>query len=161
MKSMFALFGILFLTSCAYFGRGASQQPVVVAATHTAAAQPSVVEQQTVVKRARDAWRAPKQERLAYLHCYALKPKDKSRCQEKIQRKARGGRLIAYQIAYVHEAERLGFADFLRSRGRSCRRVDVAPSYQKASNVFEVRCVQGSRYRVRFDYTKKRWNLIR
>jgi hypothetical protein len=109
-----------------------------------------------------DAQRAPKALHLAYLNCYALPDIDKKICQDKASQTHKR-RTDATSWDYIHpfdyEAERQGFATFLRDRGKSCLKIDEGPQYDKAEEAYQINCSNGERYLMRFNQKSHQWKI--
>ncbi len=109
-----------------------------------------------------DIRNAPKEMHLAYMHCYALPEVDKKSCRRRVghshERRA-GASSWDYILPFDYESERLGFAAFIRDKGKSCDRVDEGPRYDKKHRAYIVECNNGDQYRMRFDRKESMWQL--
>ena len=100
----------------------------------------------------------PKEAHLAYLQCYALDDVDKDNCQLRAQysnelHERYGAASWEYVRPYDYEAERLGFAQFLRDHGRACKGVDQGPEFDSKAKAYNVICTDGNTYHMRFVYS--------
>lgn len=109
-----------------------------------------------------DAKKAPRELHLGYLNCYALPEVDKKSCRRRVghshERRA-GASSWDYILPFDYEPERLGFAVFIRDKGKSCDRVDEGPRYNEKQKAYVVKCVGGQSYLMRFDRDKAEWQL--
>ena len=84
-----------------------------------------------------DARSENKEVHLAYLQCYGLPKTDKKSCRRKAAALTQSGRSDAnawdYILPFDYEAERLGFAAFLKDAGKPCAGVDQGPQYNDQS----------------------------
>lgn len=109
-----------------------------------------------------DARKAPKELHLGYLNCYALPEVDNKNCQSLVghtHRRRAGASSWDYILPFDHEAERQGFATFLRDKSKSCERVNDGPKYEPDKKAYVVNCTGGERYLMRFDRKKGEWQL--
>ena len=112
-----------------------------------------------------DARSRSKEIHLAYLQCYPLSKEDKKACQLGVQHNNKlheryGASSVEYAKTYDYEAERLGFAEFIRNKGQICERVDQGPKFDISSKTYEVICVDGNNYNMKFIHNNGKWNLI-
>ena len=111
-----------------------------------------------------DARRAPEGLHLGYLNCYALQEADKKNCRNYIShvhKRRAGVSSWDYILPFDYEAERLGFAAFLRNKGKSCENVNDGPKYDLNKKAYIVNCVGGQRNLMRFNRKKGEWQLVR
>ncbi len=124
----------------------------------------SDVEKQALSDRAiSDARKQPRQVHLAYLQCYALENVDKDFCQRTIRDGIEGSKSASsweYILPFDYEAEKLGFATFLREHGKACKGINEGSQYNKEKKAYNVRCNDGHNYSMRFDYEGKKWKIV-
>lgn len=109
-----------------------------------------------------DAKTASKELHLGYLNCYALPDVDKKNCRSRVShthKRRVGASSWDYILPFDYESERLGFAAFLRGKGKSCKGVHDGPKYDQDKKGYVVNCAGGQRYLMRFDRQKGEWQL--
>jgi hypothetical protein len=125
----------------------------------------SDIEKQALADRAiMDARSQPKSVHLAYLHCYALQEVDKNICQRAIREKIDGVKTASsweYILPFDYEAERLGFATFLRDRGKICKSLNEGPQYKRSIQGYDVKCSDGHNYTMSFDSENLQWQITK
>lgn len=125
----------------------------------------SDVEKQALAERAvMDARSQPKSVHIAYLHCYALQEVDKNICHRILRGKIEGVKSASsmeYIRPFDYEAERMGFATFLRDRGKSCKSVNEGPEYKESFKGYNVECSDGHNYTMSFDSESLQWKITK
>ena len=123
----------------------------------------SDVEKQALADRAvADARAQSKAVHMAYLQCYALPDVDKSFCENDIRKSIKNVQAASsweYIRTFDYEAERLGFAEFLREHGKSCKGIDAGPKYNAEKKAYDVRCNDGNGYTMQFDSRGMMWRI--
>lgn len=110
-----------------------------------------------------DAKKAPKELHLGYLNCYALSDVDKKNCRSRVghtHKRRANASSWDYILPFDYEAERQGFAAFLRDQGKACDGVNDGPKYDPDKKAYVVNCTGGQRYLMRFDRNKGEWQLV-
>ncbi len=124
----------------------------------------SDVETQALFDRAvADAKKQPKAIHLAYLHCYPLDDVYKDSCKRAIRYTIAGSKDASsweYIRPFDYEAERLGFATFLRDRGKTCKAINEGPKYNREKDAYNVHCEGGKNYSMRFDSETGNWSIV-
>jgi len=132
--------------------------------TLTACMNFSDVEKQALNDRAiSDARAQSKAVHLAYLQCYALPDLDKKFCENDIRQTIKDVRAASsweYVLPFDYEAQRLGFADFLRLHGKSCKGIDAGPKYNAQKKAYDVQCTDGHSYIMQFDSRVMVWRIV-
>lgn len=110
------------------------------------------------------ARRAPKALHLGYLQCYPLGGNSKDRCRRGIKvvsEERRNAVSWEYVLPFDHEAERQGFAAFLRDAGQTCAEVREGPLFDAEKQAYVVNCAAGRQYLMRFDAREARWGVVK
>ena len=129
---------------------------VLIAATLSACSTHSVEQEILQSAAVEDARSAPKALHRAYLECYPLSRSQKRSCRDRVSHT----HTRHYILTFDHEAERQGFAAFLRDHGKPCDGVHHGPLYHEDQNVYVVNCTGGDRYRMRFDRASNLWRVL-
>ena len=129
---------------------------ILTACTHTTTAETQTLHDKAIV----DAKRQPKSIHLAYLKCYALQEAAKISCIRVIRDSISDINDMAsweYIHPFDYEAEKLGFAAFLRDHGKVCQHINDGPQYDRTKQVYDVRCSDNYHYSMRFNYKNNVW----
>ncbi len=127
-----------------------------------------VQKQQTNKNQAIEDAKAPNHEtHLDYLQCYALNHQEKKDCVKKLTNKyieIKFRENIHYTSSFQYEAEKQGFIQFLKNKGRPCDSIKSSPKYVLEIESYVVKCNNiniSAVYLLRFDYEKKEWNIVK
>lgn len=97
-----------------------------------------------------------------YLQCYALDKIKKKKCIGKLSvsyipesQKTN----IDYIREFTYEAEKLGFLQFLKEKNKECDKINDGPLYNKDKLAYEVKCVNGKNFHMKFDYENQKWSI--
>ena len=97
-----------------------------------------------------------------YFENYALNNADKNKNIQLLAKKYISKKNISnkdYVQEFTYEAEKQGFANFLRNHGKECSKIEEGPLYKTDVAAYEVKCINHVYY-MTFDQTTKTWNLI-
>jgi len=140
---------------------------VATISTLSGCAMYSMAEKEALAKGAiSDIRGKPKEVHLAYLKCYALEESKKDTCRHAVERNHNLQDIITsssweYVLPYRYEAERLGFAQFLRDNGRTCKGINKGLLYNKEAKAYEAVCTGGNAYKMRFNRKAGQWVIVK
>lgn len=95
-----------------------------------------------------------------YLQCYALDKNKKSTCIKNLSNKyilKSKQHNDEYVREFTYEAEKQGFAYFLKGHNKDCDKVDEGPLFNKDKSVYDVKCQNGKSFEMHFDYKNMVW----
>lgn len=90
-------------------------------------------------------------ESMGYMNCYALQPSQKQKCQQKISK--------SVTKEYIYEAERLGFAEFLRKHKQPCNSISNGVLFNEQKQAYKAICDDKNSYFLRFNYKNNSWEI--
>lgn len=95
-----------------------------------------------------------------YLRCYPLDKDKKNSCIQELSDKyvsQKNKKNNEYIQEFTYEAEKQGFANFLKKHEKDCDKVDEGPLFNENKSVYDVKCRNGKSFEMHFDYKNMTW----